>query len=118
MKPKRNAGVVECRVRLVGSETMPGVLGFCSLPLFTIRRNSRQAAIAPYGLTHSPEGWANSFTVCPRGTSLNGGQQKDVARPTRLGANCMGMIAIFACKSNQIFVRQWPLHCPAILVKY
>jgi len=26
----------------------------------------------------------------------------------------MGMIAIFACKSNQIFVWQWPLHCPAM----
>jgi len=32
----------------------------------------------------SPVGWANSFTVCPRGTGLNGGQQKDVARPTWL----------------------------------
>jgi len=39
-----HAGRLERRVRLVGRETMPGVLGFCSLPLLSIRRNARQAA--------------------------------------------------------------------------
>ena len=46
MKPKRNAGAVECRVRLVGKETMPGVHGFCSLFPFGAIRGG--AAIAPY----------------------------------------------------------------------
>ena len=36
-KPKLNPRTLERRVRLVGSETMPGVLGFGSLLLLSIR---------------------------------------------------------------------------------
>ena len=35
---------LQCVVRLVGREAMPGVLGFGFLPLLSIRRNARQAA--------------------------------------------------------------------------
>ena len=43
-KPKLNPRTLERRVRLVGRETMPGFLGFGSLPFLYIRRNARQAA--------------------------------------------------------------------------
>jgi len=48
MKPNVHAGRLERRVRRVGREIMPVIHGFCSLPLFSIRRNTRSTAIAPY----------------------------------------------------------------------
>jgi len=39
--PNVPAGRLERRVRRMGRETRPGILGFCSLPLFFIRRNTR-----------------------------------------------------------------------------
>ena len=38
--PNVHAGRLERRVRRVGNETMPRLHGFCSLPLFFIRRNT------------------------------------------------------------------------------
>jgi len=46
--PNVHAGRLERRVRRVGSETMPGIQGFCSLPLFSMRRNP--SMVPPYEL--------------------------------------------------------------------
>ena len=46
--PNVHAGRLERRVRRVGRETMPGIHGFCSLPLSLIRRIT--SLYPPYGL--------------------------------------------------------------------
>ena len=46
--PNVHAGRLERRVRRVGRETMPGIHGFCSLPLSFIRRIT--SLYPPYGL--------------------------------------------------------------------
>ena len=63
--PNVHAGRLERRVRRVGSETMPGIHRFCSLPLFFIRRIT--SLYPPYGpFFHSAQYAEFRYCALPR----------------------------------------------------